>query len=69
VIYQRYKDGHPQQAGHAGIVIEVGENGQYTNIEGNTNASGSPEGTDVLPKTRKLGRVATGLNVLGFITI
>jgi hypothetical protein len=69
VIWQRYKDGVKQWQGHAGLVINVHSDGSFSTIEGNTNSKGSREGDSVQYKIRRLTRMKTGLNVLGFITI
>lgn len=53
--------------GHIGIVESI-KDGVMTTIEGNTNLSGSREGTHVLRKTRKLVWTnGPGLNLVGFI--
>lgn len=67
VIWQHYNNGEPSWQGHAGIVIEVLDNGAFVTVEGNTTAAGSREGTSVQIKTRSLKRVSTGLNVIGFV--
>ncbi len=69
VIWQRYKDGKPTWAGHAGIVTKVVDKTSFVSIEGNTNSAGSREGDSVQEKTRTTARVENGLNVLGFIKI
>jgi hypothetical protein len=69
VIWQRYKEGVKQWQGHAGLVINVHSDGSFSTIEGNTNSAGSREGDSVQYKIRRLTRMKTGLNVLGFITI
>jgi hypothetical protein len=69
VIWQRYKNGLPTWAGHAGIVTKVNPDGSFVTIEGNTNSTGSREGDSVQEKVRQNRRVENGLNILGFITI
>ena len=69
VIWQRYKDGKPTWAGHAGIVTKVNPDGSFVTIEGNTNSEGSREGDSVQEKVRKNVKVDNGLNVLGFIIL
>lgn len=68
-IYQHYKDGVADWTGHVGIACEVISATEYRNIEGNTNDDGSREGTSVLKKKRRIGKVKTGLNLLGFILV
>jgi len=57
-------------AGHAGIVVSVDGNTMET-IEGNANASGSPEGDRVARKLRTVRRPfrEKGLNVAGYIYV
>lgn len=69
VIWQRYKDGKPTWAGHAGLVTKVQSDGVFFTIEGNTNSSGSREGDSVQEKMRKNVKVENGLNILGFVII
>ena len=69
VIWQNHKDGKPQWSGHTGIVTKVNADGSFHTIEGNTNSTGSREGTSVQEKVRKNVRTDNGLNILGFITI
>lgn len=55
--------------GHAGIVVEVLQDGDFVTIEGNTNAGGGREGDQVARKVRQLNfTVREGrLNLVGFI--
>jgi hypothetical protein len=69
VIWQKYQGGVPHWSGHAGIVSEVISDREFTSIEGNTNAAGGREGNVVAEKHRKIVKLDTGLNVLGFIII
>lgn len=69
VIWQKYVNGVPTWQGHAGICIEVLEDGEYVTIEGNTNAMGGREGDRVATKVRKTAIKANGLNIKGFIII
>lgn len=69
VIWQKYINGNPHWSGHAGIVSEVISDKEFRSIEGNTNSAGSREGNVVAEKTRKIIKLDTGLNVLGFIVL
>lgn len=69
VIWQKYNNGVPHWSGHAGICTEAISDTEFKSIEGNTNASGGREGVVVAEKRRKIVKLKTGLNVLGFIVI
>lgn len=69
VIWRKYNDGQPSWQGHAGIVSEVISPTQFKSIEGNGSVKGSREGTTVVEQTRKLAKLDTGLNVMGFILL
>lgn len=69
MIMQKYKNGEPHWSGHAGIVVEVGDN-EIKTVEGNTNASGGREGIEVALKTRSLiFEGDNGLVLKGFIKL
>lgn len=69
VIWQKYVKGQPSWQGHAGIVSEVISATEFKSIEGNGSVKGSREGTTVVEQRRKVVKLDTGLNVLGFIII
>lgn len=69
VIWQMQKDGKPQWQGHAGIVVKAIDNVTFESVEGNTNDGGGREGYIVARRLRKVQKVTTGLQVLGFIKI
>lgn len=68
-ILRKYKDGEPTWQGHAILVLEVIDQLHYRSIEGNTNASGSREGTLVGVQPRSTKFRSNGLNLMGFIKI
>lgn len=69
VVWQNYKDGKPLWSGHAGVVTGVQSDGTFFTIEGNTNSSGSREGTSVQEKMRRNENTDNGLNILGFVEV
>lgn len=69
VIWQKYEKGQPSWQGHAGIVSEVINDKEFKSIEGNGSVKGSREGTTVVEQHRKILRLDTGLNVMGFIIL
>lgn len=69
VIWQKYKDGQASWQGHAGIVSEVISDKEFKSIEGNGSTKGSREGTTVVEQRRRIVKLDTGLNVLGFIIL
>ena len=59
---------HRDGTGHTGIVERVHANGTISTIEGNTNLSGSREGTSVLRKRRAIRAINGGfLRVVGTV--
>lgn len=69
VVWQKYVNGKPSWQGHIGVVSEVMSDTEFKSVEGNTNAAGSREGNTVAEKTRRLIKLETGLNILGFIIL
>lgn len=69
VIWQKHDKGQPSWQGHAGIVSEVISDSEFKSIEGNGSVKGSREGTTVVEQRRKVVKLETGLNVLGFIIL
>jgi hypothetical protein len=69
VIWQKYNKGQASWQGHAGIVSEVISDSEFKSIEGNGSVKGSREGTTVVEQRRKVLKLDTGLNVLGFIIL
>lgn len=69
VIWQKYVNGQSSWTGHAGVVSQVISDTEFKSIEGNTNSSGGREGNIVAEKTRRIAKLETGLNVLGFIIL
>jgi hypothetical protein len=69
VIWQKYKNNQPSWQGHAGIVSEVISDTEFKSIEGNGSVKGSREGTTVVEQRRKVLKLDTGLNVMGFIQL
>lgn len=73
VVWMTFKNGKPKRTGHVGILVGpqqlmVTNSFIYKTIEGNTNKSGSREGTDVLLKVRATNWTETdGLRLMGFI--
>ncbi len=56
--------------GHAGIVCQVHPNGYFESVEGNSNNTGSREGTEMVRKTRLASDTdGGGLDILGFIRL
>lgn len=67
VLMQNYKKGKADWTGHAGIVVDFGED-WFTAVEGNTNDEGKREGYEICKRTRKLDyKVMNGLRVKGFV--
>ena len=69
VIWQKYSKGVASWQGHAGVVSEVISDTEFKSIEGNGSVKGSREGTTVVEQRRRVVKLDTGLNVLGFIVI
>lgn len=69
VIWQRHKNGVKSWQGHAGIVSEVISDSEFKSIEGNGSVKGSRDGTTVVEVRRRIVKLDTGLNVLGFIIL
>jgi hypothetical protein len=69
VIWQKYVNSQPSWQGHAGIVSEVINDKEFKSIEGNGSVKGSRDGTTVVEQRRKLVKLDTGLNVMGFIIL
>jgi hypothetical protein len=69
VIWQRYDNGKATWQGHAGIVSQVINQFKFKSIEGNGSLQGSSEGIAVVELLRKITKVKTGLNPLGFIIL
>lgn len=70
VVWQRFKNGKADWAGHVGICSEVISPRQFISIEGNTNDKGGREGYIVAAKLRPVAlNVYDGLRLLGFIDI
>jgi hypothetical protein len=68
-IWQYFKNGIPNQAGHTGVVISVSEDGQaFETIEGNTSSAVAVDndGDGVYLKRRDL-KGSLGMRVQGFI--
>lgn len=61
--------GNNDSGGHIGVIAEVLKNGELRCYEGNTNASGSREGTHVLEKFRSPMRLKASYERFCFIDI